>query len=240
MTTDPDVMLAARIALNDIVEQTPMAPEWQELDTGLQRLDRGRPPQRWNGAAVALVAATAALVTVGAIAFLGSGQAPGHVAGNPGVSQETTESFDLPPGTDPESVSGVALVERDGLVLTLSGPLDRQCLEVRSEIGGMSGGCGLDLSQPLGLAAGGLRGRNFISGWTAEGAVRVVVTLTGGVEVEVADFVAVEGINRLFFMELIPPTATGVVNASGELNLPITGVALDQNDQEVGRVVLDE
>ncbi len=238
MTTDPDILVEARTALNDIVNQTPIAPEWEELDAGLQRLDQGRPPRRWSGPAVALVAAAAALVTIGAIGLVGSSQAPRDVAGNPVAPQETTETFDLARGTDPESGSSVALVERDGLVLTLRGPLDRQCLDVTSEAG-MSGGCGLDLSLPLSLAAGGLDGTNFISGWAPETALRVVVTLAGGVEIEVTDLVAVEGINRRFFMELIPPTAAGDVNASGELNLPITAVALDQSDQEVGRFVLD-
>ena len=238
MTTDPDILLAARIAINDIVEQTPMAPEWQELDAGLQRLDPGRPPRRWNGAAVALLAAAAALVTIGVLALLGSSQSLRDVVGNPVAPQETTETFDLARGTDPESGPSVALVQRDGLVLILSGPSDSQCLEVRSETG-MSGGCGLDLSQPLSLAAGGLAGTNFISGWAPDSAIRIVVTLAGGVEIEVTDLVAVEGINRRFFMELIPPTAAGDVNASGELNLPITAVALNQNDQEVGRFVLD-
>ena len=239
MTTDPDILVAARTALNDIVEQTPIAPEWQEFDAGLQRLDPGRPPRRWNGPAVALLAAAAALVTIGAIAIVGSSQAPRDVAGNPGASQETTESLDQGRRTDPESGPSVALVERDGLVLTLSGPSDRQCLDVTSETG-MAGGCGLDLSQPLSLAAGGLAGTNFISGWATDSAVRVVVTLAGGAEIEVTDLVAVEGINRRFFMELVPPTAAGDVNASGELNLPITAVAFDQNDQEVGRLVLRE
>ena len=239
MTTDPDILVEARTALNDIVNQTPIAPEWEELDAGLQRLDQGRPPRRWSGPAVALVAAAAALVTIGAIGLVGSSQAPRDVVGNPVAPQETTETFDLARGTDPESGSSVALVERDGLALTLSGPLDRQCLDVTSEAG-MSGGCGLNLSQPLGLAAGGLDGTNFISGWAPETAVRVVVTLAGGVEIEVTDLVAVEGINRRFFMELMPPTAAGDVNASGELNLPITAVAFDQNDQEVGRLILRE
>ncbi len=81
MTTDPDILVEARTALNDIVEQTPLAPEWHSLDAGLHHLDRGGPPRLLKGAVVGLVAAVAALVTIGAVALIGLSQDRQDIAG---------------------------------------------------------------------------------------------------------------------------------------------------------------
>jgi len=134
---------------------------------------------------------------------------------------------------DPEPGSGLEVVQRGGLTLTLSGALDNPCVEVRSATG-MAGGCGADFSQLLQFGVGGVDGISFVNGWAPQNSAKVVVTLGDGTEIEVTDLVAVEGFDVLFFLELLPPTV------SGEPELPITATAFDQTGGITAEFVLSE
>ena len=146
---------------------------------------------------------------------------------------------------DLETRSGLDIVQRDGLTLTLrsapdnpltltlNGVLENLCVEVRSANEG-AGGCGADLTKPLNIVIGRLEGVSFVNGWAPESAARVVVTLVDGTEVEVTDLVAVEGIDARFFLELLPPTA------DTEPELPITAVAFDETGGVLTDFILSE
>ncbi len=138
-----------------------------------------------------------------------------------------TGSYDDEPG------SGLEVVERGGLTLTLSGALDIPCVRVRSATG-MAGGCGADFTQPLNITVGATGGMSFVDGWVAAGTAKVVVTLADGTVIEVTDLVAVEGFDVLFFLELMPLTV------SGEPELPITATAFDQTGGITAEFVLSE
>jgi hypothetical protein len=124
------------------------------------------------------------------------------------------------------------IVVRSGLALTIRGPLDAPCIEVRSEAG-MAGGCGVDLTKSLGVSAGGIGGQGFVSGWVSGDAAEVVVRLADGSSFEIIDLVAVEGFGVLFFLELVSP------DEDGEIGLPIAAVALDRSGEEIGWFVLE-
>ncbi len=134
---------------------------------------------------------------------------------------------------EPEPGTGLEVVQRGGLTLTLSGPLDNPCIEVKSEKG-MAGGCGADFAEPFNIGVGGIDGVLFIDGWAPGSATTVVVTLADEMEIEVTDLVAVEGFDVLFFLELLPPTD------NGEPALPITAVSLDRSGQVIANFVLSE
>ena len=146
---------------------------------------------------------------------------------------------------DLETRSGLEIVQRDGLTLTLrsafdnpltltlSGVLENLCVEVISE-NEAAGGCDADLAKPLNIVIGRLEGVSFVNGWAPESAAKVVVTLVDGTEVEVTDLVAVEGIDARFFLELLPPTG------SREPELPITAVAFDETGGIVADFILSE
>ncbi len=134
----------------------------------------------------------------------------------------------LSPQPDP----GLIIVERSGLSLVMSGPLDGPCLEVKAE-GGMSGGCGLDLSEVLNAAAGSIDGVSFVYGWVRPDAAKVRLTLADGSTLEVADSVSAENFDLLFFLK---PVSS---NVSGEPDLPISVVALGGDGEEIARYVVE-
>ncbi|MFQ5522593.1 MAG: hypothetical protein ACE5F5_03330 [Acidimicrobiia bacterium] len=125
------------------------------------------------------------------------------------------------------------IAERNGMVLTISGPLDAPCVEVRSELE-MAGGCGGDLTDPLSLGLGGIAGQSFVYGWVTKDATTVVITLADGSQIEVAELIPVEGVDVRFFLEVIGPMR------GTETELPVTAVALNRNGKEMARFVLEE
>jgi len=132
-----------------------------------------------------------------------------------------------------ENQSLIEVLERGSLTLTLRGDSSNPCLEVRFE-SGMAGGCGGDLDAPLRLGVGSLGDASFVDGWAPEDAVRVVVTLADGTEIEAAELVAVDGYRVRFFLELLP--ATG----GTEPELPITAAALDQTGNVLAEYTLED
>jgi hypothetical protein len=95
MTNNADILVEARAALGDLVEQTPMAPEWYDLETGLQRLTAPPPPRRRRGMVVALGSAVVAFVAIGAVTLLAPSQDPGDTA----RSSTTAPATSHPPAT---------------------------------------------------------------------------------------------------------------------------------------------
>ncbi|HEX9864126.1 MAG TPA: hypothetical protein VGC03_04085 [Acidimicrobiia bacterium] len=132
-----------------------------------------------------------------------------------------------------ENPSVIEVLERGDLTLTLRGDPSNPCLEVLSE-NGTAGGCGADLDAPLRIGVGSIGDASFVDGWAPEGAVRVVVTLADGAEVEAAELAAVDGYQVRFFFELLP--------ASGgtEPELPITAVAFDLTGSLLAEYTLED
>lgn len=95
MKNTHDILLATRTALSDLVEQTPMAPEWHDLEIGLQRLTPQPPPRRWRSLVVAVAAAVVAFVAIGAVTIFGSSRDLGDTASSSTTPPATTQ----PPAT---------------------------------------------------------------------------------------------------------------------------------------------
>jgi len=68
---ESDLMVEARRALGDIVEQTPMAPEWREFEFDLKRPNPASILGLRRGLAVAVASAVAVLTVVGGVALFG-------------------------------------------------------------------------------------------------------------------------------------------------------------------------
>ncbi len=93
------------------------------------------------------------------------------------------------------------ITETDGLTLVVQDSNKGLCLEVRSDDGSMSGGCGFDFdTNPLGVNLGLVNGKTFASGWAPPGTVKVVMTFPDGETMEVTAIHVVEGYDVVFFV----------------------------------------
>lgn len=95
---DSDLRVETRKALGDIVDRTPMAPEWPELELDAQRPYPSPIMRPRRGLAVALGSAVAVIAVVGAVAWLDGPR--DAVRGEPTVTAATMPtSTTLPPAT---------------------------------------------------------------------------------------------------------------------------------------------
>ncbi len=69
MTEKTDTLIEARAAISDIVDLTPLAPEWHDLAAGVRQLAPPRPKQQ-RGIPVALATALLLIVAIGSVALL--------------------------------------------------------------------------------------------------------------------------------------------------------------------------
>lgn len=161
---------------------------------------RMRRRRRWAIPALALLLVGTGGVALGALGFL-----DGVIYERPAKEIITTDDLTL-------------VVQESNL-----GP----CLEVRTEEGGMSGGCGADLEEPLSVAVGVVDGKSFVSGWAPPGTVQVRMTFPDGDTVSVTNLHRVEGYPVVFFL------ASPVPSTGGEPMLPVEVSAFDQE----GRVL---
>jgi hypothetical protein len=139
MTDRIDAIAEARAAFSDIVDQTPIAPEWRDLELGLRHLTPPQPPGRRMGLAVALAAAAVVLVTIGSITLFSRTKSPGGEVSTSTTTQfqETTTTIRetttqpeslrpadlaLPTRGDLAPVIDLVTVSRDGIAL-VTGPL---------------------------------------------------------------------------------------------------------------------
>ena len=108
------------------------------------------------------------------------------------------------------------------------------CLQVRTEAGGMSGGCGPDFGLPLNVGFGGIGGKSFTSGWAPAGTIEVVITLADGVIVSVTALQSVEEYDVLFFLKLLP-------SSGNEPGLPpIQATAFDASGSPLATVTYSD
>ncbi|MCH7586163.1 MAG: hypothetical protein IH941_13570 [Acidobacteria bacterium] len=118
----------------------------------------------------------------------------------------------------------------DDLTLVVQESNIGPCLEVRTEAGGMAGGCGADFGQPLNVGFGGIREKRFTIGWAPVGTIEVVITLADGEIVSVTTLHSVEGYDVLFFLALLPSSG----NEPG--SPPIEATAFDAGESPLASV----
>lgn len=116
------------------------------------------------------------------------------------------------------------ITEIDGLTLVVQESNIGPCLQVHFD-GGMAGGCGADLDEPLSVSTGGIRTTTFASGWAPPGTAKVEMTFSGGEVVKVTNFETAEEYDIVFFVVPLPPSL------GDEPPLPLQVVAYnDQGD----------
>ena len=108
------------------------------------------------------------------------------------------------------------------------------CLEVRSDSGGMAGGCGADFSEPLSVGVGLVDGTSYVSGWAPAGTVEIVMVFPGGEMLSVTALPMVEGYDVVFFL------ASPVPSPGNEPSLPLEATAYDSAGKELGKVTYDQ
>lgn len=116
------------------------------------------------------------------------------------------------------------ITEIDGLTLVVQESNIGPCLQVHFD-GGMAGGCGADLDEPLSVSTGGIRTTTFASEWAPPGTAKVEMTFSGGEVVKVTNFETAEEYDIVFFVVPLPPSL------GDEPPLPLQVVAYnDQGD----------
>lgn len=100
-----------------------------------------------------------------------------------------------------------------------------QCLEVRAEDGRMSGGCGVEFGDPIGVGLAGFDETTIVLGWAPFATTRLEMTFSSGESVELTEFQRVEGYDIVFFVMSPVPTL------NGEMSLPLEVVSYDIDER---------
>jgi len=161
--------------------------------------------KRWYRRPLAIAGWTAILVAAGGVAIAVTGDGVVYVE----PPTQITETGDL------------SLVIQESNI----GP----CLEVRTD-GGMAGGCGVDLDEPLSVGTGGIGATTFASGWAPPGTAKVEMAFPGGEIVNVATFETVEGYDKMFFVVPLSPSL------GDEPPLPLQVLAYDHQGNTLAMV----
>ena len=161
---------------------------------------------RWHRRPLVVAAMAVALLAAGGIAI--------GVIGDGVVYVE--------PATPITETAGLTLVVQESNI----GP----CLEVRTADGGMAGGCGADLAEPLSISVGSIDETTFASGWAPPGSAKIEMSFDDGEAVTVTTFELVEGYKVLFFV------VSPVPSQGAEPSLPTKAAAYDHQGNTLAKV----
>jgi hypothetical protein len=164
--------------------------------------------RRWHQRPLAIAGLAVMILAAGGVAIAVLGEPDGVVY--------------VKPATQIMGTDGLTLVVQDSNI----GP----CLEVRTEQGGMAGGCGTDFDDPLSVGVGLIDGKSFLSGWAPTGTVEVSMTFPDGETLSVTALQEVEGYEVMFFL------ASPAPSLGNEPYLPIEAIAYDGDGNTLATV----
>jgi hypothetical protein len=155
--------------------------------------------------------------------------AAGHVI--TAVGGPWNEFYEWPPPDGVVYVKPATEITRtDGLTLVVQDSNIGPCLEVRTEQGGMAGGCGADFEEPLSVDVGLVDGKSFVSGWAPAGTVELSMTFPDGEILSVTALQVVEGYEVMFFL------ASPAPSIGNEPYFPIEAIAYDSDGNTLATV----
>jgi len=161
----------------------------------------------------------------------------GQVIAATGATFDDDASEDEPPGTvqlGPDGVNylgaGTEIVQTGSLTLVIQDSNAGTCLQVRTNTGGMSGGCGADFSTPMSVQVGSIGETAFASGWAPAATARLTLTFGDGSTQDIERLTQVDAYGELvFFLVPIPRPETGT-------DLPLPSVAYNSSGEELARL----